>query len=161
MCGTISCCSTEYTRGNTLLSRRLSPADQMTTTGAHSRELSFIQTCPLWPPGHRACRADTYDGLWALGEAALKSLCTIAAALTLVASGWTASAETFEERQACIGDAFRVCWSAIPDRNNVLQCLVENRNRLSPDCREVITRYTRLHRHKVTRSAHSGRSRVD
>jgi len=91
----------------------------------------------------------------------LKSLCPIAAALTLVLSGWAASAETSEERQACIGDAFRVCWSAIPDRNNVLQCLVENRNRLNPDCREVITKYTRSHRHKVTRSVHSARSRAE
>ena len=91
----------------------------------------------------------------------MKSLCPIAAALTFVASGWAASAETADERQACIGDAFRVCWSAIPDRNNVLQCLVENRNRLNPDCREVITRYTRSHRHRATRSAHSGRSRSE
>jgi hypothetical protein len=110
---------------------------------------------------HRAARADTYDALWALGEATLKSLYTIATALTLFASGWTASAETAEERQACIGDAFRVCWSAIPDRNNVLQCLVENRSQLSPDCREIITRYARSHRHKVTRSAQSGRTRAE
>src|ERR1044072_3519233 len=79
--------------------------------------------------------------LWASGEATVKSLGLIAAALTLVASGWTASAETAEDRQACIGDAFRVCWSAIPDRNNVLQCLIENRSQLNPSCREVITRY--------------------
>jgi hypothetical protein len=98
---------------------------------------------------------------WGSGEAPLKSLCPIATVLTLVASGWAASAETAEDRQACTGDAFRVCWSAIPDRNNVLQCLVENRNRLNPDCREVITRYTRSHRHKATRSAHSARSRAE
>lgn len=98
---------------------------------------------------------------WGSGEAALKSFCPIAAALALVVSGWAASAETSEERQACIGDAFRICWSAIPDRNNVLQCLVENRNRLNPDCREVITRYTRSHRYKATRSAHSVRPRAE
>ena len=119
------------------------------------------KSCALLRISHRAARGGPYDDLRGSGEAALKSLCPIAAALTLVASGWTVSAETAEERQACIGDAFRVCWSAIPDRNNVLQCLVENRNRLTPDCREVITRYTRLHRHKVTRSAHSGRSRAE
>lgn len=160
MCGTISCCSTEYTRGNTLLSRRLSLADLMATT-AHT--VGNFLSYKLVHCGLRVIERREWVPMmpWALGEAALKSLCTIAAALTLVVSGWTASAETFEERQACIGDAFRVCWSAIPDRNNVLQCLVENRSRLSPDCREVITRYTRLHRHKVTRSAHSGRSRVD
>jgi hypothetical protein len=96
-----------------------------------------------------------------LGEAALKLLCAIAAALTFVVSGWAASAETAEERQACIGDAFKVCWSAIPDRNNVLQCLIENRSQLNPDCREIINRYARSHRIKGTRSAHSGRSRAE
>ncbi len=90
------------------------------------------KSCALLRISHRAARADIYDGLRAPGEAALKSLCPIAAALALIVSGWAASAETSEERQACIGDAFRVCWSAIPDRNNVLQCLVENRNRLNP-----------------------------
>jgi len=91
----------------------------------------------------------------------LKSLRPIAAALTLFVSGWAASAETSEERQACIGDAFRVCWSAIPDRNNVLQCLVDNRSQLNPDCREIINRYVRSQRQKGTRSAHSGRSRAE
>jgi hypothetical protein len=124
-------------------------------------ELYLRQTCALLCISHRAVRADTYDALRALGEAALKSFRPIAAALMLVASGWTVSAETAEDRQACIGDAFRVCWSAIPDRNNVLQCLVENRSQLNPSCREVITRYTRSHRHKATRSAHSGRSQAE
>lgn len=47
--------------------QKLSPADLMATTGAHSRELSFIQTCPLWPPGHRARRAGPYDALGTWG----------------------------------------------------------------------------------------------
>ncbi|HZP69510.1 MAG TPA: hypothetical protein VFB29_06150 [Pseudolabrys sp.] len=84
----------------------------------------------------------------------------IAAAIVL----WSlpASAETAEERQACIGDAFRVCWAAIPDRQNVLACLVENRSRLNPDCREVINRYSRhQHRHRGIRSAHSARARPE
>ena len=96
-----------------------------------------------------------------MGDATLKTTGSVAIAVAIVVWCLPASAETAEERQACIGDAFRVCWAAIPDRENVLACLVENRSRLSPDCREVITRYTRLHRHKVTRSAHSGRSRAD
>src|SRR5262245_50003103 len=128
---------------------------------ARELELSPRQTCALLRISRRAAPAVTYDVLWAPGEVALKSLCPIAAALTLVVSGWAASAETSEERQACIGDAFRVCWSAIPDRNNVLQCLVENRSQLSVDCREIINRYARSHRHKVTRSANSSRSRAE
>src|SRR5262245_4456580 len=113
------------------------------------------ESCALFWISHRAARAETYDALRASGEAPLKSLFPIAAALTLVASGWAASAETAEERQACIGDAFRVCWSAIPDRNNVLQCLIENRSQLNSDCRDIINRYVRSQRHKVTRSAQS------
>jgi hypothetical protein len=48
---------------------QIEPADLMATTGARSRELSFLQTCPLWPPGHRARRADIYDalGIWGGG----------------------------------------------------------------------------------------------
>src|SRR4026208_2321085 len=69
MCGTIKCCTPEYTCGNTLLSRRLSPAGLMATTGARSRELSFLQTCPLWPPRHRARRAAIYDALRVSGRA--------------------------------------------------------------------------------------------
>jgi len=85
----------------------------------------------------------------------------MAIAVAIVVSCLPASAETAEERQACIGDAFRVCWAAIPDRQNVLACLIENRSQLNPDCREVINRYRRVHRHRGIRSAHSGRAQPD
>lgn len=62
-----------------------------------------------------------------------------------------AAAETSEERQACIGDAFRVCWSAIPNRDDVFHCLLANRVRLNPDCRAVMDRYRRPH-HRFRRS---------
>ncbi len=86
---------------------------------------------------------------------------SMAIAVAIVLSSLPASAETAEERQACIGDAFRVGWAAIPDRQNVLACLVENRNRLNADCREVINRYRRQHRHRGIRSAHSVRPHAE
>jgi len=73
----------------------------------------------------------------------------IAAVLTLPILGSTAIAETSEERQACMGDAFRVCWAAIPNRNEVFRCLMDNRPRLNPACRVVMDQYRRPHR--VTR----------
>jgi hypothetical protein len=64
-----------------------------------------------------------------------------------------AIAETTGERQACMGDAFRVCWSAIRDRNAVFHCLMDNRPRLNPACRVVMDQYRRPHRITRSRSA--------
>ena len=47
-----------------------------------------------------------------------------------------AAAETPEQRQACTDDAFRICSDAMPDRERVFACLVQNRNVISPLCRE-------------------------
>jgi hypothetical protein len=44
-------------------------------------------------------------------------------------------AYTFEEQQACSGDAFRLCSSEIPDVERVTACMVQNREQLSPGCR--------------------------
>jgi hypothetical protein len=82
-----------------------------------------------------------------------KALALIAAVLTLPILGSTAIAETSEERQACIGDAFRVCWAAIPNRNEVFRCLMDNRPRLNPACRVVMDQYRRPHR--ITRHSRS------
>jgi hypothetical protein len=50
----------------------------------------------------------------------------------------SANAETLEERQACMGDAFHFCSSAIPDRDQVYSCLMDNRDLISAACRSVI-----------------------
>ena len=50
----------------------------------------------------------------------------------------SASAETFKERQACIGDAFHFCSSAIPDRDRVFSCLLNNGDLISAACHAVI-----------------------
>ena len=46
-----------------------------------------------------------------------------------------------EDQQACIGDALAVCGQFIPDRERVGNCLVANRSRISPACREAIKRF--------------------
>jgi hypothetical protein len=79
----------------------------------------------------------------------LTSMKAVTAALISAFLCSAAVAETSEERSACIGDAFRVCWSAIPNRHDVFVCLMENRSRLNPACRVVMDQYRRPHR--VTR----------
>ena len=44
-------------------------------------------------------------------------------------------AYTFEQQQACTGDAFRLCSSEIPDIGRITACMVRNRSQLSPGCR--------------------------
>jgi hypothetical protein len=52
-----------------------------------------------------------------------------------------ASAETLEEKQACIADAFQFCSGAIPDRDRVFTCLIANKDVISAACHAVITPY--------------------
>ena len=42
-----------------------------------------------------------------------------------------ASAETQDEQNACMNDAFSVCGHAIPDRERVAACLAQNMHRIS------------------------------
>ena len=51
------------------------------------------------------------------------------------------TAETQDEQQACMNDAFTVCGDAIPDRGRVAACLAHNINRISSACRTVMQRY--------------------
>ena len=87
----------------------------------------------------------------------MKPLAPITVVLTTAFLCLPAVAETSEERNACIGDAFRVCWRAIPNRNEVFACLMENRSQLNPDCRAVMNQYVRPHRIK----RYSRRTRVE
>jgi hypothetical protein len=66
----------------------------------------------------------------------------IALAILLALGAQTAAlAETQEEQQACMNDAFQFCQNFIPDRNLVFTCLVNNRNQLSVACHTVMTPY--------------------
>ena len=48
------------------------------------------------------------------------------------AAGWS---YTFEQQQACMGDAFRLCSYEIPDVSRVTACMVRRQTELSPGCR--------------------------
>lgn len=64
-----------------------------------------------------------------------------------------ASAETQDEQNACMNDAFTVCGHAIPDRQRVGACLAQNINRISSGCRTVMQRYSRSNQPAVTARA--------
>jgi hypothetical protein len=53
----------------------------------------------------------------------------------------TASAQSQEDQNACMNDAFTFCNNAIPDRSRVGACLAKNIRRISPACRAVMTRH--------------------
>ena len=56
-------------------------------------------------------------------------------AVTLWAWPVAGFAYTFEQQQACMGDAFRLCSSEIPDVDRVTGCMVKRQSELSPACR--------------------------
>ena len=51
-------------------------------------------------------------------------------------------AYTQNDADACTPDAMRLCWNAIPDVSRITQCLVQNKQQLSPACSNVFNRPT-------------------
>jgi hypothetical protein len=74
-----------------------------------------------------------------MGAFMTKSVGLIAA--FLLGAVTISSAETPEQRQACTDDAFRVCNDAIPDRDRVFRCLLQNSSAISPLCRTALAPY--------------------
>jgi hypothetical protein len=66
---------------------------------------------------------------------------TLAAAFTLATLSTGAIAQSNEDQQACMDDAFRVCGAFIPDRGRVTTCMVQNKSQLSAACQVVMNRY--------------------
>jgi hypothetical protein len=66
-------------------------------------------------------------------------LSAIAFIITIMAP-LPAVAYTQENAHACTPDAMRLCWNAIPDASRVTQCLVQNKQQLSPACSNVFNR---------------------
>ena len=52
-----------------------------------------------------------------------------------------AIAQTSEEQQLCMDDAFKVCSATIPDRTRTIACMVANKSRLSAGCQGVMDKY--------------------
>ena len=65
----------------------------------------------------------------------------LAAALTFGLLSTSAFAQTSEEQNLCMNDAFRVCSHTIPDRGRTVACMVEKKVQLSRPCQEVMDRY--------------------
>jgi hypothetical protein len=59
----------------------------------------------------------------------------LAAALWVTLWPAASQAYTDDQQQACMGDAFRVCGSEIPDIERVKMCMSRNKSLLSPGCR--------------------------
>ena len=52
-----------------------------------------------------------------------------------------AIAQSAEEQNLCMNDAFRVCSHTIPDRGRTVACMVENKAKLSSACQMVMDKY--------------------
>lgn len=74
-------------------------------------------------------------------------------ALISVAMIGGVSAQTAEEQQACMDDAFRLCGAAIPDRAKVTVCMIQNKDRVSRGCYAVMARHGRPDSQDKTYSA--------
>ena len=64
---------------------------------------------------------------------------------------------TAEQRQACAGDAMRLCSDAIPDVPKITQCMIAKYKELSEPCRLTMRRSAaahRLYRHPRRTYAH-------
>jgi hypothetical protein len=65
----------------------------------------------------------------------------LAVALAAATFSTGAFAQSSEEQQACMNDAFRVCSATIPDRNRTIACMVQNKSQLSAACQVVMDKY--------------------
>ena len=72
-----------------------------------------------------------------------------------------ALAQSQDEQQACMNDAFTVCGDAIPDRDRVAACLAQNINRISAPCRTVMQRYPSPSQQQPATARRERRDRYD
>src|SRR3954471_22665996 len=66
---------------------------------------------------------------------------TLALAFTAGLLSTAAVAQSSEDQQACMNDAFRVCSATIPDRARTTACMVQNKSKLSAACQVVMDKY--------------------
>lgn len=63
------------------------------------------------------------------------------ALMLLAATAMSASAQSgsseIQQRQACMGDAMRLCAAYVPDRAKITDCMASQHDQLSPQCRAV------------------------
>src|SRR5882724_12955952 len=63
------------------------------------------------------------------------------AAFALATLSTAAVAQSQEDQQACMNDAFRVCSATIPDRARTTACMIQNKSQLSAACQAVMAKY--------------------
>jgi hypothetical protein len=71
----------------------------------------------------------TLSGRLATSAASLVTTLALSSSMPAAAQG------TAEERNACMGDAFRFCSAVIPDVVRIEACLRSNIDKLTPACR--------------------------
>ena len=54
-----------------------------------------------------------------------------------VAPALAAAIDTPAQRRACQGDAMRLCFWYIPNKEQIISCMAANRSQLSEGCRKV------------------------
>jgi hypothetical protein len=79
--------------------------------------------------------------------------------LAIALWAWPAAgfAYTMEQQQACMGDAFRLCSSEIPDIERITMCMVRRQADLSPACRVYFTAAPGSS--AISKAAHARKSR--
>ena len=70
-----------------------------------------------------------------LDTARKMSLALIVALTALTYSNSSFAAGTSDQQSACMGDAFRLCGSEIPNVDRITICMKKNFTQLSPGCR--------------------------
>lgn len=65
----------------------------------------------------------------------------ISLALAVATISTAAVAQSNEDQQACMNDAFRVCSATIPDRARTTACMVQHKAELSAACQMVMNKY--------------------
>lgn len=65
----------------------------------------------------------------------------LAVILTAGVLSSAAFAQSAQEQQLCMDDAFKVCGHTIPDRTRTIACMVQNKSSLSSACQMVMDKY--------------------
>lgn len=71
----------------------------------------------------------------------MHSKITLAVVVAVGTLSTAAFAQTAQEQQLCMDDAFKVCGHTIPDRGRTIACMVQNKSRLSTACQMVMDKY--------------------
>ena len=62
-------------------------------------------------------------------------------AIAIFATALSSAAALADDQGACMQDAFSICGQFIPNRERVAACLISNRSRVSPACRNALTHF--------------------